>query len=102
MNAKNNSPKQPNLLRWLLILLAVSAVVSVFYNQLNIRQEHCNRLAFAKELLNDDDTKGLQLFETWCKEIQSDSLISDEKTDENLKLEHIRKVFDSAFLENYT
>ncbi|MDR0437425.1 MAG: GHKL domain-containing protein [Bacteroidales bacterium] len=74
MITKNNSQKQPSLWRWLLIVLVVSIVISVFYNWLSVRSEHRNRLLFAEELLKDDDTEALLIFEELHQQIRLDSI----------------------------
>lgn len=102
MSAKTNVQKQPNLLRWLLILLAVSVAVSVFYNQWSVWNEHRKRATFAEELLKDNDTEALQWFENWIQEIRLDSCIWQEETIENLRIERLQNAFDSAFFEDYT
>ncbi|MCL2683232.1 MAG: ATP-binding protein [Bacteroidales bacterium] len=102
MKTKNDFQKQPSLWRWLLIVLVVSIVISVFYNWLSVRNEHRNRLLFAEELLKDDDTEVLQIFEKWYQHIRLNSLIWCEQTDEIFKLEQLQNAFDSTFFENYT
>jgi signal transduction histidine kinase len=101
MTTKNLPKKQFGLWQWLLILLVTSIVISVFYNWLSVRNEQHNRLVFAEKLLKDDDTETLLFFEKWSNLVRFDSLILCEKTNEDSKVEQLKKTFDSISFENY-
>ena len=96
------SRKQLNLWHWLLIVLAVSAVISVFYNWWSVQNEHRHRLIFAERLLKGDEENALIFFEKWYQLVRQDSLIFCENTDEYLKIERLEELFDASFLSNYT
>ena len=102
MNTKNTFRKQLNLWHWLLIVFAVSVVISVFYNWLSAQNEYRNRLDFAERLLEGDEKNALIFFENWYALVQNDSLIFCENTDEYQKIERLEELFDTAFLGNYT
>ncbi|MDR2907447.1 MAG: GHKL domain-containing protein [Bacteroidales bacterium] len=101
MIAKPKNQSQPNLLRWLFMLLIASAVVAVFYNWIRVQYEHRNRLEFAEILLKDNDTEALQLFEIWRDVILSDSAIFSDQTTEVKKTEYLQYAVDSIFSDNY-
>jgi signal transduction histidine kinase len=80
----------------------MSIIIGVCYNWLSVRNEHRNRLLFAEKLLKNDDAEALQTFEKWHNHIMHyDSLILCKKTDEDTKIEQLKKTFDPAFFENY-
>jgi hypothetical protein len=102
MRLKNLFGKQLKLWHWFLILLLTSVVISVVYNHLSMLNEQRNRLEFAKKLLKSDDANAVQIFEGWEQYARFDPSILCRNTDEDTKIERLRKLFDSAFFERYT
>ncbi|MCL2415038.1 MAG: ATP-binding protein [Bacteroidales bacterium] len=102
MSTKKFPRKQLSLWHWLLIVLVVSAVISVFYNWWTVRNEYRDRLIFAERLLKGDEENAVAFFERWYQLVREDSLIFDETIDEYLKLERLEELFEASFLGNYT
>ncbi len=87
--------------QWLLLLLALSATVSIFHRWISVKNEHHNRILFAEKLLQDDDEEALQIFEKWREHIHPNTLNGKDEAELNRIVEQMKKTFDTLSSENY-